>query len=61
MAAASKIEWTEHTWNPRFPLDASCKIRPHTNTIVWEDRMVVPKLRSMFSAFAGSKANPDLA
>lgn len=32
-------------------VDSSGKERPRTNTIAWEDRIVIPKQRSMFSVF----------
>ncbi len=37
-------------------IDSSGKERPRTNTIAWEDRIVPPKQRSMFSAFGKPKS-----
>jgi three-Cys-motif partner protein len=36
-------------------IDSTGKERPRANTIAWEDRIVVPKQRSMFSAFTSTK------
>lgn len=35
-------------------IDSEGKERPRTTTIAWEDRIVIPKQRSMFSVFSGA-------